>query len=161
MMRRLITVTLLFFFAVSPAGSLRPVAAEKPQAPLALTLQSLPLPDGQVQLILSARARLNADAVTLSLHLPPAVTQADDAADTWSGPLAKDDAKTVAILVRGADEAIAQVVGRAEVRAAGIGRFMQEVRRADPPMTNSLADSVPFTTHDGDDPILEYPGDSP
>jgi len=124
-----------------------------------LTLQSQILPDGQVQLTLSARARLNADAVTLSLHLPPALTQVDDAADKWSGPLAKEEAKTVAILVRGDDKAIGQVFGRAEVKAAAIGTFIQEVRRADAPIADLPIEPVPFITHDGDDPILEYSGD--
>jgi len=152
------TIALLLFLSTAPE-LLRPVSAEKPQAPLALTLQSHLLPDGQVQLVLSARARLDADAVTLSFHLPPAVTQVDDAASMWSGPLAKDDAKTVVILVRGTDEAIGQVVGHAAVKAAAIGTYLQEVRRTDRPIADLPIEPVPFMTHDGDDPILEYPGD--
>ena len=151
-------VVLLFLLSVA-LGRICLVSAEKPQAPLALTLQSLPLADGQVQLILSARARLNADSVTLSLELPPSVTRVDDAVHTWSGPLAKDEAKTVTLLVRGSPEAIDQVVGRAEVKAESIGTFVQEVRHSWPPTTDLPIEPVPFVTHDGDDPILEYSGD--
>ena len=152
----------LFLPVASGPGLLRWASAEKPQAPIALTLEQRPLSDGRVQMILTARPRLSADAVTLSLRLPATVTPVDDAAGRWSGPLAKDETKQVTIVVRGPDDAIKQVVGRAEVNAPSIGTFIQEVqgaRRADLPLADPPSDPIPATTHDGDDPILEYSGE--
>jgi hypothetical protein len=124
MFLRSIALWLLFiaFLSVIPAW------AVKPQAPIRLTLSDLDGAGDQRRLVLRATAALDADALELSLNLPPDIVRLEGP-DKWSGPLRKGEVKTLEVIVQVPSHPLRQVVGKA-IMTTAFGTFIRQSRLA-------------------------------
>ena len=162
----LVWFALAGLFAGLLASGATPVWAIKPVAPLALSVdrvfrQDAPprpdgprVPDGLPRLILTASARVDCDAVTLSFDLPAGVERVEG--DEWTGSLPRGESKTIEIQVRASEEALPSVVGEATARCGTLGVLTQ---RAWLPYATAPAPAPPPITQFGDEAVLEFPGE--